>query len=120
MDDTGFGVDYKQNLSAYTPPHWHKAVELFLFVSGKITCKFENMTIHAKPGGIAIINPHEVHETRCSRKASYLSVHIQPSIMRKFVPNFDQLHFSFAFDPEDQAKAAAYEQLKIQIGRAHV
>ncbi len=115
MDDTGFGVKLEQNLSAYTPPHWHKAVELFLFVKGKITCNFENTTLHAKPGMIYIINPHEVHETRCSRKASYLCIHIQPSIMRKFVPNFDQLHFSLTFDPEDQVKAMAYEQLKSHL-----
>lgn len=115
MDDTGFGIDYHQELSTYSPPHWHKAVELFLFVSGRVTCKFENATIHGKPGGIAIINPHEVHETRCSRKASYLCVHIQPSVMRKFVPNFDQLHFSFVFDPEDQGKSMAYEQLRIHL-----
>ncbi len=115
MDDTGFGVKYEQNLSDYTPPHWHKAVELFLFVKGKVTCKFENTTLNAKPGTIYIINPHEVHETRCSRRASYLCVHIQPTVMRKYVPNFDQLRFSLTFDPEVQAKAMAFEQLRAHL-----
>lgn len=115
LDDTGFGVKYENNLSAYTPPHWHKAVELLLFVKGKVTCNFENATLHAKPGDIYIINSHEVHATRCSRNAMYLCIHILPSQMCKFVPNFDQLHFSLAFDPEDQTKAMAYEQLRVHL-----
>lgn len=115
LDETGFGIKYENKLSAYTPPHWHKAVELLLFVKGKVTCNFENAALHAKPGDIYIINSHEVHATRCSRNAVYLCVHILPSQMCKFVPNFDQLRFSLAFDPEDQAKAMAYEQLRIHL-----
>lgn len=115
LDETGFGIKYENNLSAYTPPHWHKAVELLLFVKGKVTCNFENATLHAKPGDIYIINSHEVHATKCSRNAVYLCVHILPSQMCKFVPNFDQLSFSLAFDPEDQTKAMAYEQLRIHL-----
>lgn len=115
LDETGFGIKYENNLSAYTPPHWHKAVELLLFVKGKVTCNFENATLHAKPGDIYIINSHEVHATKCSRNAVYLCVHILPSQMCKFVPNFDQLSFSLTFDPEDQAKAMAFEQLRIHL-----
>lgn len=115
LDETGFGIKYEDKLSAYTPPHWHKAVELLLFVKGKVTCNFENSTLHAKPGDLYIINSHEVHATRVIRHAVYLCVHILPSQMCKFVPNFDQLSFSFAFDPEDQVKAMAYEQLRIHM-----
>ena len=112
MEDTGFGIKYENNLSAYTPPHWHKAVEMLLFVKGKVTCNFENAKIHFKAGDIYIINSHEVHETKCSRNAVYLVVHIDPNIMCRYVPTFDQMRFHLAFDPEDQAKAMAYEQLK--------
>ena len=112
MEDTGFGIKYENNLSAYTPPHWHKAVEMLLFVKGKVTCNFENAKIHFKAGDIYIINSHEVHETKCSRNAVYLVVHIDPNIMCRYVPTFDQMRFYLAFDPEDQAKAMAYEQLK--------
>lgn len=112
LDETGFGVKLETNLSAYTPPHWHKAVELLLFVKGKATCNFENSTLHAKKGSLYLINSHEVHATKCSRNAVYLCVHIDPGAMCKFVPNFDQLCFSLAFDPEDQVKALAYDRLK--------
>lgn len=115
LDETGFGVKDETNLSAYTPPHWHKAVELLLFVKGRVTCKFENSTLQAKPGSIYIINSHELHATKCSRNARYLCVHILPSQMCKFVPNFDQLSFSLTFDPEDTVKATAYEQLRIHL-----
>ncbi len=115
LDDTGFGVKYEKNLSAYTPPHWHNAVELLLFVKGKVSCNFENATLHAKPGDIYIINSHEVHATRCSRNAVYLCIHILPSQMCRFVPNFDQLHFSLVFDPEDQTRSMAYEQLRVHL-----
>ena len=112
LDATGFGIKYETKLSAYTPPHWHQAVELLLFVKGTVTCKFENSTLHAKPGQMYLINSHEVHETRCSRDAVYLCVHIQPSQMCRYMPDFDQLSFSLRFDPEDAEKAAAYEQLR--------
>lgn len=115
LDETGFGIKYEHKVSAYTPPHWHKAVELLLFVKGRVTCNFENATLHAKPGDIYIINSHEVHATKCSRNATYLCVHILPSQMCKFVPNFDQLSFSLTFDPEDQTKCMAYEQLRIHL-----
>lgn len=115
LDETGFGIKYENNLSAYTPPHWHKAIELLLFVKGKVTCKFSNTTFHAKSGDLYLINSHDVHETRCSRNAVYLCVHISPSEMCKYVPNFDQLSFSLAFDPEDEEKAAAYEQLRTHM-----
>ena len=112
LDETGFGLKYENNLSAYTPPHWHKAVELLLLVKGKVTCNFENAKRHFKAGDMAIINSHEVHETKCTRNAVYLVVHIAPDVMCHYVPTFDQMHFSLAFDSEDQAKFMAYEQLK--------
>lgn len=115
MEESGFGVKYEDNLSAYTPPHWHKAVELLLFVKGRVTCNFENAKIHFKPGDMFIINSHEVHETKCSRNARYLVVHIDPNAMLRFVPTFDQFRFSLLFDPEDQSKAMAYEQLRVHM-----
>ena len=115
MDESGFGIKYENNLSAYTPPHWHQAMELLLFVKGKATCNFHNSNLRAKPGDIYLINSHEVHETRCSRDAVYLCVHILPSTMCHYVPNFDQLNFSLVYDPEDKEKAEAYEQLRINM-----
>ena len=112
MDESGFGIKYENNLSAYIPPHWHKAVELLMFVKGRVTCSFENGKRQFKKNDIAIINSHEVHETTCSRNAVYLVVHIDPGIMCRYVPTFDQLRFSLAYDPEDSVKAAAFGQLR--------
>lgn len=117
LDDTGFGIKYENNLSAYTPPHWHKAVELLLFIKGKVTCKFENTTLHARPGDLYLINSHEVHETHCSRDAVYLCIHILPSAMCRYVPDFDQLCFSLVHDPEDSEKQEAFERLREQMNR---
>ena len=115
LDETGFGIKYENNLSAYTPPHWHRAVELLLFIKGKVTCKFENSTLYAKPGDIYLINSHEVHETRCSRDAVYLCVHIEPGAMCRYVPDFDQLRFSLLHDPDDKEEHEAYERLCEQM-----
>lgn len=115
MDSTGFGIKLETKLSAYTPPHWHKAVELLLFVKGKVTCNFENSSRHFKTGDLYIINSHEVHETRCSPRAVYLVVHIDPMLMLHYVPTFDQMRFSLAFDPEDTEKAEAFARLKAHM-----
>ena len=109
LDDTGFGIIYECRPRSYTPPHWHQAVEILLFVQGKTTCNFSHAVIHAQPGDVYLINSHDVHDTRCSRDAKYLCVHILPSAMCRYVPNFDQLSFSLLFDPEDKEKAEAYE-----------
>ena len=112
MDETGFGVKYENNLSTYIPPHWHKAVELLMFVKGRVACIFENATLQYKKNDIAIINSHEVHETKCSRNAVFLVVHIDPTLMCRYMPTFDQLRFSLAFDPADQEKAEAFARLR--------
>ncbi len=115
LDETGFGIKYETNLSPYTPPHWHQAMELLLFVKGTVICNFENVTLRARPGDMYLINSYQVHETRCSRDAVYLVVHILPSRMCQYVPDFDQLSFSLAFDPEDMGKAMAYDQLRVHM-----
>lgn len=115
LDQTGFGIKYETQLSAYTPPHWHPAIELLLFVKGTVTCKFEHSTLRAKPGDLYLINSHEVHETKCSRDAVYLCVHILPSSMCRYVPDFDQLTFSLIHDPGDVEKVQAFEQLRLYM-----
>ena len=115
LDQTGFGIKYETRLSAYTPPHWHNAMELLLFEKGTVICKFEHFTLRAKPGDLYLINAHEVHETRCSADAEYLCIHILPSRMCLYVPEFDQLRFSLSYDPEDTEKAAAYGQLRLHM-----
>jgi len=117
LDDTGFGVIRVDQPSAYAPPHWHQAVELLLFVRGRVTCKFSHSTIHAQPGDICVINSHDIHETRCTRNARYLVVHILPSAMSRYVPNFDQLSFSLKFDPDDPVKSGALEQMRQHMER---
>lgn len=112
LDPTGFGVKDESNLSAYAPPHWHKAVELLLFVKGTVTCSFDSGKRRFRAGDLYIINSHEVHETRCSRGARYLVVHIDPMAMLRFIPAFDQLRFSLVFDPEDSEKGEAFRQLR--------
>ena len=112
LDQTGFGIKYETQLSAYTPPHWHPAIELLLFVKGTVTCKFEHSTLRAKPGDLYLINSHEVHETKCSRDAVYLCIHILPSAMSRYVPDFDQLTFSLTHDPEDEEKVQAFGELR--------
>ena len=112
LDQTGFGIKYETQLSAYTPPHWHQAMELLLFVQGTVTCKFEHSTLRARPGELYLINSHEVHETKCSRDAVYLCVHILPSRMCQYVPDFDQLSFSLSFDPVDEERSRAFAGLR--------
>ena len=117
LDDTGFGIICVDKPSTYAPAHWHQALELLLFVRGKATCKFSHSTIHAAPGDVCIINSHDIHETRCTRNARYLVVHILPSAMCRYVPNFDQLNFSLKFDPDDPVKTAALEQMREHMER---
>lgn len=116
LDGTGFGVIYVEQPSAYMPPHWHDAVELLLFARGNVTCKFSHSTFQAGPGDLFVINSHDIHETKCTRNAKYLCVHILPGAMCHYVPNFDQLSFSFKFDPDDPVKSGAYNMIREYMG----
>lgn len=119
LDDTGFGIIHETHPRPYTPAHWHRAAELVYFIQGTVICKFPNGTIHGEPGQLHIINSHDVHETRCSRDARYLVVHILPSAMCRFVPNFDMLRFSLIHDQADLEKTQAYQSLKDQMELLH-
>ena len=44
--------------------------------------------------------------------ARYLVVHIDPMVMLHYIPTFDQLRFSLAYDPEDSEKVDAFRQLR--------
>lgn len=117
LDDNGFGVIYVERPSAYMPAHWHDAVELLLFSRGNVTCRFSHSTLHAEPGDVYVINSHDIHETYCTHNAKYLCVHILPSRMCRFVPNFDQLVFSFKFDPDDPVKSEVYGKIREHLER---
>lgn len=117
LDDTGFGVLYIEKATPYVPAHWHQALELLLFVKGHVTCKFSHSTFKAGPGDVYLVNSHDVHETRCTRNAKYLCVHILPSAMCKYVPNFDMLNFSLKFDPDHPVLSKAYADLKQHLER---
>ena len=117
LDDTGFGVIYIEKATPYVPAHWHQALELLLFVKGQVTCKFSHSTFKALPGDVYLVNSHDVHETRCTRNAKYLCVHILPSVMCRYVPNFDMLNFSLKFDPDNPVLSKAYADLKDHLER---
>ena len=112
LDDTGFGVLYDRNPSTYMPSHWHNAVELLLLVEGAVTCKFSHSTFHVGPGDLFLINSHDAHETWVTPNAQYLCVHILPSAMCRYQPNFDQLSFSLKFDPDDPEKSEALDTIR--------
>ena len=115
LDASGFGVKCLDRLSTYAPHHWHKELELGLMIRGSVTCAFENGSRRFKAGELFLINSYEVHETRWSRSAHVLVVHIDPAMMCRWSPSFDQLFFSLAFDPEDQQRAGALREIHAQM-----
>ncbi len=112
LDETGFGLICVDRPNSFAPSHWHQAVEILLFVQGEVNCKFSHSTVVAKPGDVLVINSHDIHETRCTHNARYLVVHILPSIMCRYMPDFDRLHFSLKFDPDDPVKSSALAQFR--------
>lgn len=119
LDNTGFGRILVNQASTYAPAHWHEALELLLFVQGSVACKFSHSAFHAQAGDVCLINSHDIHETRCSRNTAYLVVHILPSAMCRYIPDFDKLSFSLKFDPDDPEKNAALEVLRGHMKRIY-
>lgn len=115
LDETGFGMVFIDHPAAYTPPHWHMAVELLCLVSGTVTVKLEEQSHTIQSGELFLFNSYEIHESWCSHDAAYLCVHILPSRMCKYVSNFDQLRFSLHFDPSDSEKALSFSRLKAHM-----
>lgn len=117
MDPSGFCIQYEDQPVAYTPHHWHKAVELALVERGTVTCMFETSTTLRKAGELLLVPSYEVHQTRCSRRARYLSVYLEPGMLSRYMPFFQHLSFSLFFDPRDAAKAAAFQGLQDRMRR---
>ena len=111
LDDTGFGVIVAETNPSYMPPHWHRALELILFIQGRATVKLADRKVEAEPGGLYLFNSYDIHESRFSRDAQYLCIHIYPPQMCRYAAGFDTMHFSLRFSPEDTEKSAAYLQL---------
>lgn len=120
LDNTGFGIIHETCPRSYTPAHWHRAVELVYFIQGQVSCRFLNGILQAEPGQMCVINSHEVHETRCSRDAKYLVIHILPSAMCRYVPNFDMLRFSLIHSPDSPETVLAYDKLREHMQQIHM
>lgn len=115
VDESGFGVTYVTHPSSYVQPHWHRAVELYYFLTGSATVKFGEETVHVKAGELYLFNSYDIHESRFSPDATYLCVHILPAQMCHYVPNFDQLRFSLYVDPENLDQAKAFARLQAHM-----
>lgn len=118
-DASGFRVRYADYMSCYTPRHWHKALELVLMLKGTITYIYDSGERKFKSGMLFLINSHEVHGTRCSRYGKALVVHIDPNMMARYCPAFDQLLFSLAYPPEQPEYAEAFQALHGQMEQLH-
>lgn len=111
LDENGFGVLYLTTSNAHMPPHWHRAIELLYILSGTASIRSDGHTDQLKAGDLYLTDSYQIHESWCSADISYLCVHILPTQMCKYVPNFDELRFSLQHSADDLEKTAAFSTL---------
>lgn len=114
LDESGFGSVYMTSPATYTPPHWHRPIELFCFLSGSASIRIDGQRLPLQPGDLYLFNSYAIHESWFSGDASYLCVHILPARMCRYVSDFDRLSFSLPApgDAAEPGQAAALAQLR--------
>ncbi len=105
VDESGFGLVHMVHPPSYTPPHWHRPVELLCFLSGSASIRIDGQQDTLTPGDLYLFNGYAIHESWFSPDASYLCVHILPSNMCRYVPDFEQLRFALTTETPEQGTA---------------
>ena len=104
LDENGFGLLYLTTANAHMPPHWHRAIEILYILSGTACVKDGGRTERLKAGDLYLIDSYQIHESWSNANITYLCVHVLPTQMSKYVPNFYELRFSLQHTPDDLEK----------------
>ncbi|WP_458458453.1 AraC family transcriptional regulator [Pseudobutyrivibrio sp.] len=96
--------------SSYVSTHWHTAIEIHYVLEGGVDIYLPNQTYNLKAGDIALIDSTVLHSIRSINGNKAILIQIPYPILARYIPNFDEILFSFDYKstaPEVVAKKKA-------------
>ncbi len=75
------------------PAHWHEYLEILYVIKGEMIVVNKAETFQILPGNLIIINSLDIHMTEIRSEAKYALIQIASDKLRRFLPDFDYIHF---------------------------
>ncbi len=104
--------------SGYVATHWHTAIEINYVLEGEVDVILANETIQLGPGDINLIDSTVLHSIRSIHGNKAILIQLPYPLLERYIPDFDQLLFSFDYraeDTESRQKRAALIQIIQQM-----
>ena len=81
--------------------HFHDWIEIVYLIRGDLEFQDNNEVRHLKESEFVVVNPMNIHSTRCVNGNTAILLQIPTSFLEQFVPDIRQYVFSVDYDSED-------------------
>lgn len=81
--------------------HYHDWIEIVYLIHGDLEVQINNQTYEVKKNDFVVVNPMNVHSTRCRNGNTAILLQIPLSFLEKFVPDIREYVFSVDMSSED-------------------
>ena len=106
--------------SGFVPTHWHSAIEISYVMEGSIDISLPNQAITLRPGDVNLLDSTTLHSISSIHGNKAILIQLPYPLLRRYIPDFDNLLFSFdchASDPQSCRKRVALIQTIEQMQR---
>ncbi|GAA0798916.1 helix-turn-helix domain-containing protein [Faecalicatena orotica] len=92
--DIGFVEVTPEMIRPYTPYHWHDSYEIIYVMSGSMTVQTLPVSKTTYVSGSVICTPpYQIHDITASKDTHFILAMIPSEVMRKYIPDLDQITF---------------------------
>ena len=78
--------------------HFHDWIEIVYLIRGDLEFQDNNEVRHLKESEFVVVNPMNIHSTRCVNGNTAILLQIPTSFLEQFVPDIRQYVFSVDYD----------------------
>lgn len=87
--------------SSYVAPHWHRAIEINYILEGQVDMVINAQKTILRPGDVFLVDSTVMHATRSIHGNKAILIQLPYALLQKYIPDFDNLSFSFDCHTED-------------------
>ena len=102
----------------YIPGHWHESIEILYMKDGCLETIIKNQTFILKKDDFILVNPRDLHSTRCLSYCYYILLQIPYPMLKNYIPDIDTIRFEIndpAVNPIIQTKLRQIKEIIQQM-----
>lgn len=96
----------------YIPGHWHECIEILYMKDGRLETTIKNQTKILKKDDLILVNPRDLHSTRCLNECDYILLQIPYPMLKNYIPEIDSIRFEIPPFPESAIVGSKICQMK--------